>query len=78
MASKVLARWDALAAKVYNKICVEEVLALNRPQHCLNVVRYANSVKKFYERTKRSYTQDQMKNIWDVIKKKYNQWKTLS
>jgi hypothetical protein len=49
MASKVPARWDAFAAKVCNEICAEEVLALNRPQHCLNAVGYANLVKKFYE-----------------------------
>jgi hypothetical protein len=61
--TKVVAKWDAFAAKLFNEICVEKVLAHNMPQHCFNNVGYANLVRKFYKHTKRPYNIGQMKNI---------------
>lgn len=71
------AQWDPTAAKIFNDICVEQVLANNRPQGCLNIKGYANLVTKFNEQTGRNYTRVQMKNRWDALKSEFTTWKTL-
>jgi hypothetical protein len=71
------AQWDPTAAKIFNDICVEQVLAKNRPQGCLNIKGYANLVTKFNEQTGRNYTRVQMKNRWDALKSEFIEWKTL-
>lgn len=71
------AQWDPTAAKIFNDICVEQVLANNRPQGCLNIKGYTNLVTKFNEQTGRNYTRVQMKNRWDALKSEFTTWKTL-
>jgi hypothetical protein len=71
------AQWDSNAAKIFNEICVEQVLANNRPQGCLNNKGYANLISQFNERTGRNYTCVQMKNRWDALKADFTTWKTL-
>jgi hypothetical protein len=46
---KANASWDANASRIFNEICVDQVLANNRPQGCLNSKGYANLVAEFNE-----------------------------
>jgi hypothetical protein len=64
--------------KVWLDICVEEMRANNRSQHCLNSLGYAKLMKTFIGRMKRPYTRDQHKNKLDNLKRTYTQWKTLN
>ena len=75
---KPSAKWDAHAANIFNEICVQQVIANNRQNGCLNNRGYANLVAQFNERKGRNYTRTQLKNRWDALKADYTTWKTLN
>jgi hypothetical protein len=54
--------YDANVSRIFNEICVDQVLTNNRPQGCLNSKGYANLVVQFNERTDINYSRVQMKN----------------
>ena len=73
------AQWDNVGLRTFIDICVEEVNANNRGKEgTLTPLGYDNVVRKFFERTRREYTKKQFKNKWDVLKKEYAVWKTLT
>jgi hypothetical protein len=73
------AQWDNVGLRTYIDILVEEVNANNRGKEgTLSPLGYDNVVRKFFERTRREYTRKQFKNKWDVLKKDYAVWKTLT
>jgi hypothetical protein len=69
--AKVVIKWDSWVHKMWLDICIKEVRANNRPQHCLNSLGYANLLKKLTGRTKRAYTREQHENRWDNLKRTY-------
>ena len=73
------AQWDNVGLRTFIDICVEEVNANNRGKEgTLSPLGYENVVRKFFERTRREYTKKRFKNKWDVLKKEYAVWKTLT
>ncbi|KAG8377600.1 hypothetical protein BUALT_Bualt08G0049900 [Buddleja alternifolia] len=71
------ASWDLRTTEIFIKICVEELLAGNRPGSHFNKTGWDNLVRKFTTSTNRNYTRIQLKNRWDSLKKEWGIWKRL-
>lgn len=74
---RIKATWDAVSTRVFCDICVEEVIAGNRPNTHFNKTGWVNVVGKFQERAKRNYDYKQLKNKWDSLKRDWVLWKLL-
>ncbi|GLT87390.1 hypothetical protein SLE2022_054760 [Rubroshorea leprosula] len=68
---------DAFTTKIFCEICVEEVIAGNRPNSTFNRLGWTNVEKKFNERTNKHYLYKQLRNRWDALKSDWVLWNQL-
>ena len=74
---KSKASWDDSKVKCFIDLCLEEVVAGNKPSTVLNKDGYEKLERKFKGRTGFSYTRAQLKNHWDTLKKDWQIWNIL-
>ena len=65
------AKWSDPDTEVFLKVCVEEINAGNRPHSHFTREGWKNLIKKFNERTCHTYSQKQLKNRWEALKKNF-------
>ncbi|XP_019229553.1 PREDICTED: L10-interacting MYB domain-containing protein-like [Nicotiana attenuata] len=71
------AKWDAETTELLLNICVEEILAGNRPGTHFSRLGWSNLVQKFNDKTRKNYDKVKLKNKWDNLKGTWKEWDTL-
>lgn len=71
------AKWDDKKTEIFLKVCVEEILAGNRPSTHFSKEGWKNLEKKFHDRTGHAYDRKQLKNKWDSLKKDFSSFAKL-
>ncbi|KAK9002469.1 hypothetical protein V6N11_025147 [Hibiscus sabdariffa] len=74
---KVKAVWDRRLTVIFCDICIKEILNGNRPGTHFKKEGWIKIVKNFENETGKPYTQRQLKNRWDLLKKEWKLWKKL-
>ncbi|KAK8568170.1 hypothetical protein V6N12_006730 [Hibiscus sabdariffa] len=74
---KVKAIWDRRLTIVFCDLCIKEILNGNRPGTHFKKVGWVKIVNSFENETGNPYTQKQLKNRWDLLKKEWKVWKKL-
>ncbi|KAL4302779.1 hypothetical protein GQ457_10G020880 [Hibiscus cannabinus] len=74
---KVKAIWDRRLTIIFCDLCIKEILNGNRPGIHFKKVGWVKIVNTFENETGNPYTQKQLKNRWDLLKKEWKVWKKL-
>ncbi|GMI90314.1 hypothetical protein HRI_002700700 [Hibiscus trionum] len=74
---KLKAVWDRRLTVIFCDICIKEILNGNRPGTHFKKEGWIKIVKNFENETGKPYTQLQLKNRWDLLKKEWKLWKKL-
>ncbi|PPS01183.1 hypothetical protein GOBAR_AA19478 [Gossypium barbadense] len=74
---KVKAVWDKRLTETFCDICIKEILKGNRPGTHFTKDRWLKIMINFEKETGKAFSQRQLKNRWDALKKEWKAWKKL-
>ncbi|KAK5802680.1 hypothetical protein PVK06_030294 [Gossypium arboreum] len=74
---KVKAMWDKRLTEIFCDICIKEILKGNRPGTHFTKDGWLKIMTNFEKETGKAYSQRQLKNRWDALKKEWKAWKKL-
>ncbi|XP_016691638.2 L10-interacting MYB domain-containing protein-like [Gossypium hirsutum] len=74
---KVKAMWDKRLTDIFCDICIKEILKGNRPGTHFTKDRWLKIMTNFEKETGKGFSQRQLKNRWDALKKEWKAWKKL-
>ncbi|KAL1175355.1 hypothetical protein V6Z11_A04G083300 [Gossypium hirsutum] len=74
---KVKAMWDKRLTEIFCDICIKEILKGNRPGIHFTKDRWLKIMTNFEKEAGKVFSQKQLKNRWDALKKEWKAWKKL-
>ncbi|PPS03350.1 hypothetical protein GOBAR_AA17315 [Gossypium barbadense] len=74
---KVKAVWDKRLTETFCDICIKEILKGNRPSTHFTKDGWLKIMINFEKETGKAFSQRQLKNRWDALKKEWKAWKKL-
>ncbi|KAL1094293.1 hypothetical protein V6Z11_D06G085200 [Gossypium hirsutum] len=74
---KVKAMWDKRLTEIFCDICIKEILKGNRPGTHFTRDGWLKIMTNFEKETGKGFSQRQLKNRWDALKKEWKAWKKL-
>ncbi|PPD81666.1 hypothetical protein GOBAR_DD21400 [Gossypium barbadense] len=69
--------WDKRLTEIFCDICIKEILKGNRPGTHFTKDGWLKIMTTFEKETGKDFSQRQLKNRWDALKKEWKAWKKL-
>ncbi|MFQ6646059.1 hypothetical protein Gotur_020079 [Gossypium turneri] len=74
---KVKVMWDKRLTEIFCNICIKEILKGNRSGTHFTKDGWLKIMTNFEKETGKAFSQKQLKNRWDALKKEWKAWKKL-